>query len=306
MNRILIVIFLSLLFYVVFMAFSDFSKISKIVSDFKFELIPIILLFTFSGFLAMGVRQFFLLKKIGIHLSIKENIKLYLSGLSMIITPGGSGQLIKSYYLKKKYNYEIQKTLPLVFVERFIDLICITTLIAFSILFIFNVEIIITVIIIYSLILIGLLTLRFKKLFNICIRILTKISFLQKFVEDINNAHDSLYKMTSTKPLLIGFSFGMISFSFEAIATFFVFVAFDVNLDFFKIVASVYPPILYGALSFIPAGVGVTELNAVRLLTAEGISTSLSSAIILMTRFLTIWFATIIGFIATKLFLKNN
>ena len=92
MNRALIVIFFILIFYITFMAFSDFSKISNNLDDFNFNFIPIILLFFISGFMIMGIRQFFLLKQIGISLPIKDNFKLYFSGLSMIISPGGSGQ----------------------------------------------------------------------------------------------------------------------------------------------------------------------------------------------------------------------
>ena len=304
MNRAVITIFLILIFYIGFVAFSDLNKISNI--SFNFNLVPLILLFTLSSFVVMGIRQFFLLKQIGITISVKENIKLYLSGLSMVISPGGSGQLIKSYYIKKKYNHEIKKTLPLVFVEKFIDLICITTLIISSLLFVQNMEIVFLVIIIVMIIVVVILTLRFKKLFTVFVKILSKTPFFKKFVEDSNYFYNSLNKMISIKSISIGFIFGMLSFSFDAMAIYFVFMAFNVDLHFFNMVASIYPSILYGSFSFIPGGVGVTELSAVRLLTDEGISTSLSSAIILTIRFTTLWFATLIGFIMTKVFLKNN
>ena len=303
MNRAVIIIFLILIFYIGFVAFSDLNKISNI--SFNFNLVPLILLFTLSSFVVMGIRQFFLLKQIGITISVKENIKLYLSGLSMVISPGGSGQLIKSYYIKKKYNHEINKTLPLVFVEKFIDLICITTLIISSLLFVQNMEIIFLVMIIVMIIVVVILTLRFKKLFTVFVKILSKTPFFKKFVEDSNYFYNSLNKMISIKSISIGFIFGMLSFSFDAMAIYFVFMAFNVDLHFFNMVASIYPSILYGSFSFIPGGVGVTELSAVRLLTDEGISTSLSSAIILTIRFATLWFATLIGFTMTKVFLKN-
>ncbi|MDA9235869.1 flippase-like domain-containing protein [bacterium] len=305
MNRGLILVFFILIFYIGFIGFSDFSKISNNLSDFNYNLIPVIFLFVISAFMILGIRQFFLLKQIGISLSIRDNLKLYFSGLSMIISPGGAGQLIKSYYLKKKYNYEIKETLPLVFVERFLDLICITTLIIFSLLFIQNIEIIFLASIVSLLIIMIILIIKFKKLFTLVTNQLSKISFFKKFVKDSSDTYNSLNKMTSTKSLLLGYGLGMISFSFDAIAVYFIFMAFDVDLNFFKIIASIYPSILYGALSFIPGGVGVTELTALRLLTDEGISTSLSSTIILTTRFFTIWFVTVLGFAITKILLKK-
>ena len=306
MNRSLIIIFFILIFYIGFVVFSYFNKISNNIININFKFIPIIILFVFSGFTIMGIRQCYLLNQIDVKISIKENIKLYFTGLSMILTPGGSGQLIKSFYLKKKYNYEIKKTLPLVFVERFIDLMCIITLIASSLLFVQNIEITIIVIIGIILIVAVILGIRFKKLFNIFLIILSKIPFLKKNLDEINDIHDSLIKMTTVKSFTIGFIFGIFAFCFDVIAVFFVFTAFDVQLDFLKMITAIYPSILYGALSFIPGGIGITELNVVRFLTNEGLSISLSSTIILMIRFFTLWISTVVGFVMTKIFLKNN
>ena len=306
MNRSLIIIFFILIFYIGFVVFSDFNKISNNIININFKFIPIIILFVFSGFTIMGIRQCYLLNQIDVKISIKENIKLYFTGLSMILTPGGSGQLIKSFYLKKKYNYEIKKTLPLVFVERFIDLMCIITLIASSLLFVQNIEITIIVIIGIILIVAVILGIRFKKLFNIFLIILSKIPFLKKNLDEINDIHDSLIKMTTVKSFTIGFIFGIFAFCFDVIAVFFVFTAFDVQLFFLKMITAIYPSILYGALSFIPGGIGITELNVVRFLTNEGLSISLSSTIILMIRFFTLWISTVVGFVMTKIFLKNN
>ena len=182
---------------------------------------------------------------------------------------------------------------------------CITALIALSLLFVDGIEIIFLVSIVSSFIIIGILIIKIKKFFTFTVYQLSKISFFKKFVKDSDHTYNSLNKMISTKSLSLGFGLGMLSFSFDAIATYFIFMAFDVDLYFFTIVASIYPSILYGALSFIPGGVGITELTALRLLTDEGISTSLSSAIILTTRFFTIWFVTFVGFVTTRIFFKK-
>ena len=41
----------------------------------------------------------------------------------MEVTPAGSGKLIKSYYLKKKFGYGISKSFPVFIIERFYDLL---------------------------------------------------------------------------------------------------------------------------------------------------------------------------------------
>ena len=115
LNPAIFVVFLAVAFYAIFIAYSDFDKLSSNIEQFKFEFLPLILLFSFLGIIVLGFRQNILLKTVGIQISVKENILLYLAGLSMIITPVGAGQAIKSYYLKKKFGCSVSKTVFIFF-----------------------------------------------------------------------------------------------------------------------------------------------------------------------------------------------
>ena len=50
--------------------------------------------------LVKGVRQQFLLNTAGIKIPITKSILLHCAGYSLTLTPGGSGEFIKTYYLK--------------------------------------------------------------------------------------------------------------------------------------------------------------------------------------------------------------
>ena len=89
--------------------------------DIRF-LVLILLSFTAAIFIK-GIRQLLLLRTIGINLKFKENLLIYLGGLSLIATPAGLGQMIKSYFLFKKYDQPILKTAPVVILERYHDLL---------------------------------------------------------------------------------------------------------------------------------------------------------------------------------------
>ena len=93
-------IFGILIFYVIFIAYSDFEEFSINISQFDFSYLPIILAFVFLGIMIKSLRQQLLYKQIKVFISFKTGILLFISGLSMEATPGGSGELIKSYYLK--------------------------------------------------------------------------------------------------------------------------------------------------------------------------------------------------------------
>ena len=67
-----------------------------------------------------------------------------------------------------------------------------------------------------------------------------------------------------------------------------------------------FTSLVSGALTFLPAGIDVTEGSFVALLSLHGIDFSLSASIVLFTRLTTIWFATIIGIVLTRLVLKKE
>ena len=69
-------------------------------------------------------------------------------------------------------------------------------------------------------------------------------------------------------------------------------------LDYLKVLAIYTTSTLLGAISFIPAGIGVTEGTLTGLLTLEGIGVSTALILGIMIRLLTLWYSAFIGFIA--------
>ena len=94
-------------------------------------------------------------------------------------------------------------------------------------------------------------------------------------------------------------------------AAYYILISFDVNVLHYLEIVSIYTTsILLGAISFIPAGIGVTEGSITGLFTLYGIDISTALILSVMIRILTLWYSVAIGFISLKftggLSLKNN
>ena len=97
-----IVIVLTVIFYAGFLLYGDLDSIGNLFLQINLWFIPLILAFRLRSLISLSFRQKILLRSLGIEIPAKFNILLYISGLSMLLTPGSSRTMIKSYIL----NYE--------------------------------------------------------------------------------------------------------------------------------------------------------------------------------------------------------
>ena len=295
-----------LIFYVVFIAYSDFQEFSVNISQFEFSYLPIILAFIFLGIIIRGTRQQLLYKQIEVFISFKTGILLYISGLSMIVTPGGSGELIKSYYLKKNFGYPLAKTFPVVIMERLLDLAGISGVLLIVGLLLGNYNIILLMLILLSVVSLIFVSGKKEKLFNFLLSILEKIPILKKQATSFSESYQVFGELTSSKIMTKTLGLSFFVWMTDAIMIYFIFIGFNLNFDIIFSTFSMYSSLLLGVLTMVPAGVGVTEVSFVEILKGEGVDTAVSTSLVILFRLVTIWFLTALGFCATRYFLKNN
>ena len=295
-----------LIFYVIFIAYSDFQEFSINISQFDFSYLPIILAFVFLGIMIKSLRQQLLYKQIGVFISFKTGILLFISGLSMEATPGGSGELIKSFYLKKKFGYPLAKTFPTVIMERLLDLTGIAGILLIVGLLLDNYNIISLMLILLSTLSLIFVSSKKKKLFNFLLSIIEKIPILKKQASSFSESYQVFGELTSGKIMTKTLGLSFFVWMTDAIMIYFIFMGFNLNFDIIFSTFSMYSSLLLGVLTMIPAGIGVTEVSFVEILRGEGVDTATSTSLVILFRLVTIWFLTVLGFCATRYFLKNN
>jgi len=303
----IIVIVLTVVFYAGFLIYGDLDSIINLFLQINLWFIPLILAFRLLSIVLRSVRQKIFLQSLGINIPTKFNILLYISGLSMLLTPGSSGTMIKSYILNKKFGTEYSKTIPVVITEKFHDLLVPLLLISVALYFIAVSQEIQLIAIIASLIMILLyfVFVRRKKLLNQLILKTSKIKFLKKFQQNFLDNYDSFHELSKKKPFILGFTLGLVAIFVDGIAIYFGFLALGIDFSFLNSLVTVYAANILGLISFIPAGFGVVEVSLLGLLLQSGFVLSIASSMVLITRLSSAWFQIILGVFTQFYLLKK-
>ena len=304
-GKIIWVVLGSLFFYVVLILFSDASKISDHFLHIRIELIFLIFLFGILSHIIKSFRQKDFLQMIDEKIPFKQNLIIYLAGLSLITTPGGIGTFIKSKYLKHKFGIPNNKSISVIFLERYHDLLATTTiiLISFSISFSW-ISATLVIISSFLLILVYLLICNMKT-FSFIHNKLLKIKFIAKRFPEVG-LNESFFILTRPKAMTKGWLISIGGWSLDSLAVYIGFLAFNVDLGYLLTSQIYFTSLGYGILSLIPGGIGVTEGMADYLLVKQGLDLSIASSLVIFTRLTTLWFATIIGVIFTRYALKQK
>jgi len=306
MSKKLIFVFVTLGFYLAIIAYSDFGAFSENLSKFKIEFLVLVIFLNSLVLLIKGHRQQILLESLGINIPRKINHLLYLAGLSMLITPGGAGQVIKSYFLKNKFGINISKSIPLVFIERLNDLIAIISVLTFVVFINGVYELFVPLIILGILMIMIFTAFRIKKFYKKIELFLIRFSFFKKRIEGISKSYDGFQSTTTKLVVLKTYSLSLISWIIDAVSIYCIFLGFNLDFDIIYTTFVMFASLLLGFVTLLPSGLGVTELSFIGLLTNKGIEVSLATSIIIMIRLTSVWFSTIIGIITTKIFLKQK
>ena len=298
-NRIIWVVIASVGLYGVFLFFSDFNIISEQISNFKYEFLPLILLLVSISWTPLLVRWQILLKKNDINIPIKKSFLLFLGGMSMSITPGHVGELIKSQLMKTIYNIPRTKTAPIIFVEKFYDLTgaIIASIIGIIILGMDTSLILISV----SILIVIIFLIYYRPIFEFILKRVTKTKFFSKYSENLSDSYEIVRNSTTPQISSISFGLSVLYWIIISVAVHFILLSFGIeSISVLKTISIYSSSVIIGAISFIPGGLGITEGSLIGLFSLEGIDISLALILSVMIRILTMWYSVSIGFICLK------
>jgi len=298
-NRLILTLIAAVGIYAIFLFVSDYNIISEKISNFKINYLPLILLLVSASWIPSIIKWHFLLKNCEIDIPLTKSISVFLLGIAFEITPGHIGVLMKSQILKTSFNIPRTKTAPIVLVEKVYDLIgaILVSIIGIIIVGIYPYLIIIAILVLA----IIFFFMYYKPASEIFFKQITKTKFFSKYIENISESYKIVQKSTNVKVAIICILLAVTYWFIISAAAYYTLIAFDINIiDYFTVLAIYVTSILLGAISFIPAGIGITEGTIAGLLTLEGIDVSTALILSVMIRVLTLWYSVCVGFISLK------
>ena len=304
-KKFLWIILTTVFFYILLILISDVDEISNHFLQIRIEFLFLIFLLVFVSHIVKSFRQKELLSMLGEKISPIQNFVIYMAGLSLINTPGGVGTFIKSIYLKKSFKVPTDKSIAVIFLERYHDLLAGTAIILVSLSVYFSL-ISLSLAVISSVILVGIFLLISNRNFSIFVyKKLSKIKFISQRLPDVGPS-ESFSILTSPKNMTKGWLLSILGWGVDSLAVYVVFLALNTDLGYILTSQIYFTSLGYGVLSLLPGGIGVNESIADFLLVRQGLDLSIASSIVILTRLSTVWFATIVGVMFTRVVLKKS
>lgn len=301
-KKIVLVFVGAVLFYTIFILFADVKKILQVSARFNWSILPVLLFFSFLNYLVRFFRFHYLLKKSNINLPLKKTFNIFFAGISMTVTPGKSGEVLKSYLLKKEKGITYSETVPILIFERLTDGIAMIIL-ALGGIYLFRQSI---VFFIFSAIMVLVfVALVFQRQFVIAVILNLEKRFPKiKILDFAVNFLESAKKLFKKDIFTTAVFYGIAAWALEGISLFIL-----INLIIRTQVSLSWSGLFYsffifsfcsiaGFLVLIPAGIGVAEASVSSFLMLF-FKMSLSQSIFasLLFRIVTLWFGVSLGLI---------
>ncbi len=296
-GKILLIFFVAIVVYFGFIVYADTKKVSQIAEAFNWKLIPLLLLLTLLNYIFRAVRFYYFLKRINISITFPKAFSIFMAGLSMTVTPGKSGEIIKAYLLKKTKNSRFSEVVPLLIIERLTDGIAMILLALGGIVFVKNalLFLLFASVLCLSFIVFILVESHVIKLVYQLEKRYPRFKLLEFFTIFFTNSR----QLIGFKALTTGILLGLIAWSFEGYSLYLLVnelkptsLLSGISLSLFIFSFSS----IAGFFVVIPAGIGVAE-GAISYFLTTLLSITVSQAVFITVifRFVTLWFGVSLG-----------
>jgi glycosyltransferase 2 family protein len=300
LKSLIVVIILSVVAYLFFSLWGGWHEVLNGIQKIGLNTSLIVCFFSLQNYFIRFIRWQFYLEILEGKVPWLKSLQIYFAGFALTTTPGKMGETLRCLFLKK-YDFSYRKGLGAFFAERFSDLISILLL---SMIGLWQYRPARTIVILTAVFVIAIIAFIQNK------------KWLQQFESFVNKTLPSrakhiidfcidmileFRKCYAPKQLLIALILGLIAWGAEGFGFYYMLQAFHPEIAFTNAIFIYSFSLLIGALTFLPGGLGSSEIVMSQLLISHGFSTADSVAATILIRVLTLWFSVLIGLLMIPL-----
>ena len=289
--------------YLAFTIYADFDQVISAFEKFSWILLPLLLLLSFLNYVFRFLKWDYYLSVIKVKVGKVDSFSIFMSGLVMSVTPGKMGELLKSYLVKELNQTPVSKTLPIIFAERITDFISLLFLALIGA-YVYNYgrEVVIGVSVFFLLVVVIISN---KGIALPVLKLLEKNSFLRKHLASIHSAYESSYQLLRPGPLIKMSLLSLGSWFFECLGYYIILINFGMDVNLLWATFSYCFATIVGAVTMLPAGLGMTEGSLTFFLISKGSPKEIAVASTFIVRVVTLWFAVLVGIISVTIYQKR-
>lgn len=281
---------------------ADVHQLADRLGDFRWPAFIAALGLALANYAIRFVRWEVYLRHQDVHVPRGDSALVFGAGLSLSITPGKVGELLKSYLLRDLHGVPARRTAPVVVAERVTDLVALL-LLAVAGVAVYGIETSF-VLVAAALVASGLVLLAWPRPMRALLDLVTHPGLARRFRAPLQDMYTGLATLCRPRPLVMATALAIPAWGCECIGFALIVNAFPgAHVDLGLAMVIYASTTIVGALSFLPGGLGVTEgamtLWLVRGATRLDRPTALDAT--LLTRLATLWFAVLLGLVCLAL-----
>ncbi|MBO9348516.1 MAG: flippase-like domain-containing protein [Chloroflexus sp.] len=282
--------------------FSDLRAVGNDLLTFDWALLPLILVGTVINYWLRWLKWDYYLRYLKLDRDIDRSTSglIFTAGLVMSVTPGKMGEVLKSFLLRQRNGTPISRSAPIVLAERLTDGIAMLLLMGLGLTLYPPARPLFVILVLLTII--GIIIVQRQTLALAIIRMIARLPLGQRLAPRLETIYTTTAQLLHWRILLISTVISVVSWGFECLAFFWVLMGVGSTPSWLLLLQATFifaASTLFGLVSFLPGGLGASEVSSVGLLLAlVGLSASAATTATIVIRFCTLWFGVLLGVVA--------
>lgn len=294
----------AILVFTVLTLVGDIGELRDVLGRFDWRWAPLIVALTVWNYAGRYLKWEMYLDALGVpRIPRWVNIRIFLSGFAMSITPGKVGEVIKAFQVQRLTGTPVERTAAAVAAERGTDGLAMLVLASVGATqFSYGRPF---VALIAFLALAAILVLQRPALLHALVARLEGFPVAGRVAGRAEHFITSSSMLMRPRLLFRGTTVGIVSWSGECVAFLLILIALGIDASWSLLLIATFVlavSSLAGGISMLPGGLGVADASVAGMLLAlvdqPDMTRATAVAATLLVRFATLWFAVLLGFVA--------